>query len=183
MILHNLTLSLPDFWLPVQRETKSRPPIYCVNTAPIVANGSQKMWATIVASGTVPSAPIVAFGSERVKLKWRRTCAIRSPETWRTGRRARPAEVGSWRRMFRSRRARWWTAWCASGRTVCGTGGDRRDWCWRRPAGVLLRSSAATAQPADRRHSIVDSASSKVSRGETTCRMIVRPGNVDGVAT
>jgi len=33
---------------------------------PIDANGSQGMWATIVASGTVLWAPVIAFGSKRV---------------------------------------------------------------------------------------------------------------------
>jgi len=33
-------------------EKPSPAQIYCVNTAPIVANGSQGMWSTIVASGS-----------------------------------------------------------------------------------------------------------------------------------
>ena len=45
-------------WLPLAsgdcqcREKLSPAHIYCVNTAPIVANGSQGMWSTIVASGS-----------------------------------------------------------------------------------------------------------------------------------
>jgi len=48
------------------REKLSPAHIYCVNTVPIDANGSQGMWATIVASGTVLWAPVIAFGSKRV---------------------------------------------------------------------------------------------------------------------
>ena len=68
-----LTLSLPIFWLPVPgkhiyvREIKLHPLTF-VNTAIIIANGTEGILSTLVSNGTGMVSTIVAKGSERVKL-------------------------------------------------------------------------------------------------------------------
>ena len=64
--------SLPIFWLPVPgkhiyvREIKLHPLTF-VNTAIIIANGTEGVLSTLVTNGTGTVSTIVAKGSERVK--------------------------------------------------------------------------------------------------------------------
>ena len=68
-----LTLSLPIFWLPVSgfwgvKIWKQAIPLTFVNTATIIANGTEGVLSTLVANGTGTVSTIVANGSERVNV-------------------------------------------------------------------------------------------------------------------
>ena len=72
ILLQSLTLSLPIFWLPVPgfwgvKIRKQAIPLTFVNTATIIANGTEGVLSTLVANGNGTVSTIVANGSERVK--------------------------------------------------------------------------------------------------------------------
>ena len=70
--IYCLNLSLPILWLPMPgfwgvKIWKQAIPLTFVNTATIIANGTEGILSTLVANGTGTVSTIVANGSERVK--------------------------------------------------------------------------------------------------------------------